>query len=87
MAKPDYPDGITKMDDYLGRRVKLTRQLSLVGGLKLERGTVLYVTGHHRGRLSLSLTPGGRTYARQIPRSDIELAAATEYQTSRKELK
>ena len=53
MSKLEYPVGITKMDDYIGKTVYLKADVENKGSEKFAAGEPLVVTGHHRGRLSL----------------------------------
>lgn len=75
---PDYPEGITRMDDYLGAIVQLRRNITQSDGKLLRRGTTYITTGHWRGRLTLSFRDkslGGhsRVAARQVPRDCVEV--------------
>lgn len=59
------------MDDYIGRRVKLTTETKTQGGKTYEAGTAMYVKGHHRGRLTLTF--GNKIVLRQMPRGSVYL--------------
>lgn len=71
MPKPKYPPGILKMNDYIGKRVKLVREIRTQAGNIYCEGQAFYVAGHHRGRLNLKL--GNKIAIRQIPRRDVKL--------------
>jgi len=71
MTKPEYPPGIVKMGDYIGRRVKLVREIHTQAGSVYYEGQAFYVSGHHRGRLTLKL--GNKIVLRQVNRRDVKL--------------
>ena len=54
----DYPDGITRMDDYLGCIVKLKRTVHTRKGRVWKAGTQFIVVSHWRGRLTLAYRDG-----------------------------
>jgi len=77
MAK--YPDGISKMGDYLGCIVRLRHDLHRCDGEVLRAGELFRVGGHWRGRLRLDRPespPGVNPVAiRQVLKSDVEIVA------------
>ena len=42
-----------KMNDWIGRTVRLRRDIETKGGVKFQKGEILLVDGHWRGRLEL----------------------------------
>lgn len=42
-----------KMNDWIGRSIRLRRDMETKGGVKFQKGEILLVDGHWRGRLGL----------------------------------
>lgn len=53
-----YPEGITRMDDYLGAIVKLKRTIYTCSGRVWKAGKQFIVVSHWRGRLTLAERDG-----------------------------
>jgi hypothetical protein len=68
------------MDQYLGALVKLTRPVTRGDGLTISGQEILVVTGHWRGKLTLSFrktgtlgTPPGDVAVRHIDRKYVQV--------------
>ena len=77
----DYPDGITRMDDYLGAIVSLNRELHTRDGRVWKAGAQFIVLKHWRGRLTLAERDGktlgghGPVAIRHVQRGTVTLLA------------
>lgn len=76
---PPPEKSVVRMDDWIGRRVRLWTTIKARGGAEFKAGEVMIVEGHWRGRLHLKREadlskPGWQQgYIRQVPESDVEL--------------
>jgi hypothetical protein len=62
-----------KMDEWVGRKVALVRDLATRGGAKFPCGTVFTVEGHWRGKLHLYRNEPKPAAIRQVERAWVEL--------------
>lgn len=62
-----------KMDDYVGRRVCLLRDVQTNGGTKFRVGEVLVVYGHWRGMLHCESPRNPKKSIRRLNRSYVEV--------------
>lgn len=75
-----YPAGIARMNDYVGRSVKLTRQICTGRGFDQQvfvKGSEGVVTGHYRGELKVKFEYGRvsnlpRRWVKLLPTSETE---------------
>lgn len=74
-----------KMDDWVDRQVRVTREVETQGGMIFPAGTVFTVYGHWRGKLHVWLTNtcdkcgiGQRHGIRHLSQRDVELVPEAE---------
>ena len=75
MGKYDEFPGVDRMRDFLGKRVKLTRDLTTVGGEQFVAGETGVVQSHHRGTLTVSFPR--KRMIRQLRLCDISIEASS----------